>query len=952
MMRKSHDLNPFKNVLPYSSEIFGVYQPLIGWKSRRILTRFHAGLLNDKRKILAQMLRSVAPVADLEVTTDVRAGLGERAGAATVSVKSIHMGSVRPVVENHESFLIDEIARQLPSAAEPTEAAWDQVINEDALDRLLDNEVKKTITDIQNSAAFQRRESRSASTAAAVVQQVTRESRIARYLLEMRKAGQMDALTQIFYGKPKKWTAQLAKVAALMDSLDLIDPYKDLDRVTLSPIAIVHLFRQYFFEFDTFLGTPVSHVWLSPGSSVELMEIQTRRTLTEKTFETEVTTTLKTEKETTEQDEISTAVKEDNRDTTSFGFNTSVHQGWVGGSADASASINLESTQQKARETAHRHMRQQTEKVSSEIRKNYKSTFKTVSEVTDTASKRYVLNNTTDRLINYELRRKMRQVGVQVQDIGTYLCWQTFVDDPGRQLGVSQLVHLAKSPDVGNIPPPESTPSPEAYAMKTQLTIPFKPRGDDTNESDMDESYSNGDEVDLDAHEGQPESIDPSFRFKVRCDKANYEFDAEANSVIVDVGPNDMEVKVKNIQHSGNEVSFTVYLKHVNFQNQPALTVEATTYWRPEQAYVEKIETQNQQNIDKFNAETEREFKRAFVEAARERLKLASNVVPRKFEDLREEERIVVYRLLIQDMLMKDLPLKDNRTRHAVAELLNSIFDVDKMLYFTAPEWWRPRLHQSSQLLGEPETPTPMPGGSPDDGGGGQPMHAFALPAHAAAVLESFVLSPLAKPTVVEPEHVLGWGGEGRKDNYYITEDSQPAKLGSSLGWLLQLDGDNQRNAFLNAPWVKAVIPIRPGREKAAFNWLQRVQVEGSDGLDAQYSAPAAELEQIPHSGSTVTIRDAILHLCTLVANKHQASMHIGKFPTDEINDDNKVSATPVDKVYEHGFYPNQDGFKLLVGEDFEVFDQWIEILPTDQIVPVEVEYDPITGRQIQIVEG
>ena len=50
-----------------------------------------------------------------------------------------------------------------------------------------------------------------------------------------------------------------------------------MKRVALSPISVVHLFRQYFFELDTFLGTPVSHVWLSPGSTVELIEIHTRR---------------------------------------------------------------------------------------------------------------------------------------------------------------------------------------------------------------------------------------------------------------------------------------------------------------------------------------------------------------------------------------------------------------------------------------------------------------------------------------------------------------------------------------------------------------------------------------------------------------------------------------------------------------------------------------------------
>ena len=55
--------------------------------------------------------------------------------------------------------------------------------------------------------------------------------------------------------------------------------------------------------------------------------------------------------------------------------------------------------------------------------------------------------------------------------------------------------------------------------------------------------------------------------------------------------------------------------------------------------------------------------------------------------------------------------------------------------------------------------------------------------------------------------------------------------MGSSLGWMLQLDGDDMRNAFLNAPWVKAVLPIRPGKELEASNWLQQSHVEGTDGL-------------------------------------------------------------------------------------------------------------------------
>ena len=33
-------------------------------------------------------------------------------------------------------------------------------------------------------------------------------------------------------------------------------------------------------------------------------------------------------------------------------------------------------------------------------------------------------------------------------------------------------------------------------------------------------------------------------------------------------------------------------------------------------------------------------------------------------------------------------------------------------------------------------------------------------------------------------------------------------------------------------------------------------------------------------------------------------------------------------------------GHRANVGGDYEIFDQWVEILPTDQIVPVEVQYD------------
>ena len=330
-------------------------------------------------------------------------------------------------------------------------------------------------------------------------------------------------------------------------------------------------------------------------------------------------------------------------------------------------------------------------------------------------------------------------------------------------------------------------------------------------------------------------------------------------------------------------------------------------------------------------------------------MEIASRIVTRKSNELREEERIVVYRKLVQDMLLNGVALPDDRTRHVVSELLNSIFDIDKMLYFVAPEWWRPRLHRGRQQM--PKAPTR-----------GVLDQAAPLVTGTAAVFQKGLIKNLrAAQSAAKPDTLasstLGWGGidDANRNNYFITEDSEPAKLGSSLGWLLQLDGDNMRNAFLNAPWVKAVIPIRPGKEEAAINWLKGV--EGMNGItdDVIYHAANPEEKDIhgqPLDGQRML--DVLMDLAAKIRKKYGQGLENGTYPKqDEVSDpalvdpENTVTATPIDRVYEHGFFPLADGFRANVGKNYEIFDQWTEILPTDQIVPVEVKYDPKTGRQV-----
>ena len=143
-----------------------------------------------------------------------------------------------------------------------------------------------------------------------------------------------------------------------------------------------------------------------------------------------------------------------------------------------------------------------------------------------------------------------------------------------------------------------------------------------------------------------------------------------------------------------------------------------------------------------------------------------------------------MYRNLIRMLMTENLYVNtpDNasghQTRHVLSELINAIFDIDKMLYFVAPEWWKPRRSANLMMAGK-------------------------------TVPESINGS------------VVQWADDSAHGKYFITDKSDPAPLGASLGWLLQLDGDDLRNAFLNAPWVKAVIPIRPGKEQAAIQWFE-----------------------------------------------------------------------------------------------------------------------------------
>lgn len=955
------DLERHIGVLPYDSELFGVYQSLLGWKSARAQSRFGPALSRDRRQAIDRIASQFIPQVDARF--DEGCGVEFRIGAGVVAAG---------VIRGHGTHLMNAVAEQLPPLREYDEAQWEAFISPDRIEELVRGPVTDRITtayyelcDTPFEVRRQDGDSIRIVKQNSLRSQLEAESAVAGALLHLVAHKQFTVLRTLFYTDIDH-TSAVAGLLGLADAkyagagyldIESLDPTDraHLAAVGLSPLSIVHLYRQYFFEFDSFLGTPVGHVWLSPNAEVELIEVSTRREYQERVIEQAMETTVRTESTVTVTDELSDSVKESNRSDIAFGANADVNQGWIGGEANASASFELSTTQEKARETMHKRSRQQSDKLATEIRKSFKSTFRTVTETTDTSSKRYLLKNGTKELINYEMRRKMRQVGVQVQDVGSFLCWQTYVDDPGRSLGLGQLLHVAKEPDTGSLKNPEAQPLMTPFTTTAQITVAFAQTSSDV--GDKDEGYRYGVEVDTDINEGARERIAWEFPQEVYCDRANFvlsQVDLNANGEAVE-----FDLGRINIRSENGKWLFDVALAYANFRGKDAMTIAATLHWTPLEAANKAITDANNAKVKEYESAIRGAYEKEFVESARERVTLASKIRQRKYEDLRHEERIVVYRALIQELLTKDIPQPDDRTRHIVAELINSIFDVDKMLYFVSPEWWRPRLHRSAQELGRPATP--------DIGNTSSPAvsaitSVTGLRKDLIAQMPSLVANIAAltkpRPDPLLADSVVGWGGlkQWRQDNYYLTEDSEPTRLGASLGWLMQLDGDDLRNAFLNAPWVKAVLPIRPGMEEAALNWLTKV--EGMNGIGEtdiyQTNNPdERDLDGIPLNGQPMF--DVLRDLARRVKLKHAESVKTGSYP--EVDDAgpanpvlvdaaNTVTATPVDRVYEHGFYPLVGGFRNNVGTgNFPVVDQWVEILPTDQVVPVPVAYDPITGR-------
>jgi hypothetical protein len=284
-------------ILPYASELFGVYQPLLGWRSALAQSRLsdataHRVATATRLLVSTEPLTAEKPIGTLQG----RAALN-RIGSDVGQKLAIHVAD----------------SRAGAGTGAPAPSEWHSLLTA-AHGSVLSSITRNVISGLQSTEAamMAARSSHARTTSTASAQTPTSSAASANVAHEAATATLLHylgqnapgVLTQIFHPAAAAWQRALAGAIWFSDN----HPAK---AAFLSPIGILHRFREYFFQLGTFLGPPVGHVWLSPGGTVELVEVNTRHTLVDLTTEQSTETVQKTELSSTDKDELSDAVKTD-----------------------------------------------------------------------------------------------------------------------------------------------------------------------------------------------------------------------------------------------------------------------------------------------------------------------------------------------------------------------------------------------------------------------------------------------------------------------------------------------------------------------------------------------------------------------------------------------------------------------------------------------------------------
>jgi hypothetical protein len=208
-MKRVQGLTPYESVLPYASEIFGVYQPLIGWSSKRQLTRIKRGFDIDRAKMVTGLLKKVTPALDVAI--------GEAGRGATI--RSLEVGSIDTSrIRGTGTFLGDRIAAELPPLEEYDDSVWDR-LDTGRLNEILRAEVTQEVQNWQRAQPVSREGSDAVTRAAT---QLARESAFAGLLTHLKLTSQFDVLKVLFYKPDRNLQNLLSVLTQIFRGLSLV----------------------------------------------------------------------------------------------------------------------------------------------------------------------------------------------------------------------------------------------------------------------------------------------------------------------------------------------------------------------------------------------------------------------------------------------------------------------------------------------------------------------------------------------------------------------------------------------------------------------------------------------------------------------------------------------------------------------------------------------------------
>jgi len=196
-MRRLTDLTDYKGVLPDASEIFGIYQPLLGWRSGRVRQRIGHGARTWLTDIVRRLGEFVQPTYTARFA----------AADCTLSIDAIGPGTVTGS-PSFGGMVVAQVAHDLPPRDEYTPDVWSSYASAEYLGTVLKRQVAPAAVERYRQLCAGAGATRTAQRGNPAETQVRafldRESRTAGLLESLADNRRFGVLEELFYGQGER----------------------------------------------------------------------------------------------------------------------------------------------------------------------------------------------------------------------------------------------------------------------------------------------------------------------------------------------------------------------------------------------------------------------------------------------------------------------------------------------------------------------------------------------------------------------------------------------------------------------------------------------------------------------------------------------------------------------------------------------------------------------------